>query len=203
MKRKFTFVVLFACCFVWMINAVPRSAEEALDIARSFYQRQSVLRSISDADFRLVYTGEGCGLRSTSSEPYYYIYNVGEDEGFVMVSGDDRVDAVIGYGLSGLFDPAIIPSNMAGWFKEYERQIDFARTLPEPVFPEETRTSADEDLPNRIEPLIKTKWDQGEPYNDLCPMAGDQRTLTGCGATALAQIMNYHQWPERATGQGF
>ena len=161
-----------------------------------------MLRSVSDADFHLVYTGESDGLRSTS-EPYYYIYNIGEDGGFVMVSGDDRVDAVIGYGLSGAFDPNKIPANMAGWFKEYERQIDFARTLPERVFPEtSTKAAASDSLPNRVEPLITTQWDQLTPYNLLCPMVGYQRTPTGCGATAMAQILNYHKWPERATGTG-
>ena len=184
------------------MNAAPRSAEDALRVAISFYQEQSLLRSVSDADFHLVYTGESDGLRSTS-EPYYYIYNIGEDGGFVMVSGDDRVDAVIGYGLSGAFDPNKIPANMAGWFKEYERQIDFARTLPENVYPAEASLSAENNLPNRVEPLIQTKWDQGAPYNDLCPMIGDQHAWTGCGATAMAQIMNYYQWPEKATGKGY
>lgn len=202
MRKFFTLSILGAACLAWTMNAAPRSAEDALRVAMSFYQEQSLLRSVSDADFRLVYTGESEGLRS-AAEPYYYIYNVGEDEGFVMVSGDDRVDAVIGYGLSGSFDPNKIPANMAGWFKEYERQIDFARTLPENVYPAEASLSAENNLPNRVEPLIQTKWDQGAPYNDLCPMIGDQRALTGCGATAMAQIMNYYQWPEKATGKGY
>ena len=202
MRKFFTLSILGAACLAWTMNAAPRSAEDALRVAISFYQEQSLLRSVSDADFHLVYTGESDGLRSTS-EPYYYIYNIGEDGGFVMVSGDDRVDAVIGYGLSGAFDPNKIPANMAGWFKEYERQIDFARTLPERVFPEtSTKAAASDSLPNRVEPLITTQWDQLTPYNLLCPMVGYQRTPTGCGATAMAQILNYHKWPERATGTG-
>ncbi len=58
--------------------------------------------------------GRGSGLRSVSSDPYYYIYNVGEGDGFVMVSGDDRVAPVLGYSLSGSFDPGDMPSNMRG-----------------------------------------------------------------------------------------
>ncbi len=132
-----------------------------------------------------------------------YIYNVGQDAGFIMVSGDDRVDPVIGYGLSGSFDAANMPANMKAWLGEYERQIDYARTLPEQSFPEEASVrEADPSLPARVEPLIKTKWHQTAPYNDLCPMVGDERTVTGCVATAIAQIMNYHRWPEQAVGTG-
>ena len=202
MRKLFTLIVLGAACLAWSLNAAPRSAENALKVAQSFYQERNLLRSVSDADFRLVYTGESKGLRS-ASEPYYYIYNVGEDGGFVMVSGDDRVDPVIGYGMSGAFDPTNIPANMAGWFKEYERQIDFVRTLPENVLPAKASVSADDGLPNRVEPLIQTKWNQGTPYNDLCPMIGDLHAQTGCGATAMAQIMNYYQWPEKVTGKGY
>ena len=57
-------------------------------------------------------------------------------------------------------------------------------------------------MPDRVEPLVTTRWSQGAPYNDLCPMEGDARTLTGCVATAMAQVMYYHQWPEKASGKG-
>lgn len=203
MNRKLTLSILGAACLALTVGAKSRSAAEALEIARTFYEGQSLLRAVAEQDFRLVYTGGGSDLRS-ATEPYYYIYNVGEDGGFVMVSGDDRVASVIGYALSGSFDPADMPDNMKGWFEEYERQIDYARTLPERAFPEaSTQATANDSLPDRIEPLIQTKWNQFAPYNDLCPVIGDQHALTGCGATAMAQILNYYQWPEKATGKGY
>ena len=192
-----------AACLALSVNAAPRSVGEALKVARSFYEGKSLLRSVSESDFRLVYTGEGSDLRSSSNDPYYYIYNVGEDGGFVMVSGDDRVAPVIGYSLDGTFRPDDMPSNLRGWFEGYERQIDYARTLPERPYPAEASIlRSDEGMPDRVEPLVTTKWSQGAPYNDLCPMEGDARTWTGCAATAIAQIMYYHQWPEKASGKG-
>ncbi len=203
MKRKFTWSVLGAACLALSVNAAPRSAGDALKVARSFYEGKSLLRSVSESDFRLVYTGEDSDLRSSSNDPYYYIYNVGEDGGFVMVSGDDRVAPVIGYSLAGSFRPDDMPSNLKGWFEDYERQIDYARTLPERPYPSEVSAlRSDEGMPDRVEPMVTAKWNQLAPYNDLCPMEGDQRTLTGCGATAMAQIMHYYQWPEKASGQG-
>lgn len=185
------------------VNAASRSAGEALRVARSFYEGKSLLRSVSESDLRLVYTGKGGDLRSSSNDPYYYIYNVREDGGFVMVSGDDRVVPVIGYSLDGSFRPDDMPPSLRGWLGEYERQIDYIRALLERPYPTEVSSlRVDENLPDRVESLIQTKWGQEVPFNDRCPLVGNQRTLTGCGATALAQVMNYHQWPEKAYGTG-
>ena len=51
-----------------------------------------------------------------------------------------------------------------------------------------------------ISPLVKTKWDQGKPYNDECPRINGVRCVTGCVATAMAQVMNFHKYPERGEG---
>lgn len=185
---KIILSVLCLCSTVLSLYARSRSAEEALSVARSFYQSRKMVRAVSNPDFRLVYTGGEKKRGAAGQDPYYYIYNVGQDAGFIMVSGDDRVDPVIGYGLSGSFDAANMPANMKAWLGEYERQIDYARTLPERSFPEEASVrEADPSLPARVEPLIKTKWHQTAPYNDLCPMVGDERTVTGCVATAIAR----------------
>ena len=51
-----------------------------------------------------------------------------------------------------------------------------------------------------VGPLITTKWDQDSPYYDLCPGTGTNKAYTGCVATAMAQVMNYWQWPVKGTG---
>ena len=50
-----------------------------------------------------------------------------------------------------------------------------------------------------IHPLIETRWSQGSPYNDACPMGAFERTVTGCVATAMAQVMYYHKCPQGET----
>ena len=203
MKRKLTFAMLSLACAVFSLDAAPRSAKEALKVAKTFYEGKSLLRSTTDADFKLVYTGEENTLRSSSGTPYYYIYNVGENGGFVMVSGDDCVTPVIGYALSGSFTSNNMPANMKGWFKEYERQIDYMKMFPDYSYTEElVSLRADDNLPKSVAPLIKTKWDQMYPYNQVCPTSNGQEVLTGCAATAMAQIMNFHQWPKEAVGEG-
>ena len=51
-----------------------------------------------------------------------------------------------------------------------------------------------------IAPLIKTKWDQGEPFYNQCPVSNGRQCYTGCVATAMAQVMYYHKYPEAGIG---
>jgi hypothetical protein len=57
------------------------------------------------------------------------------------------------------------------------------------------------DPPAEGEPLLKTTWNQGAPYNNDCPLgSSDSRTVVGCVATAAVQIMAYHEWPPHGNG---
>jgi len=54
-----------------------------------------------------------------------------------------------------------------------------------------------------VGPLLPVTWGQSCTYNELCavnqnfncPACGTNRPLTGCVATAMAQLMRYHQFP--------
>ena len=60
-----------------------------------------------------------------SEQPYYYVFNAGDDGGYVIVSGDDRVEPILGYVDQGSFDPDNIPENMRSWLQLYADQIKF------------------------------------------------------------------------------
>lgn len=49
-------------------------------------------------------------------------------------------------------------------------------------------------------PLCTTEWHQGSPYNLYCPTGADGRTVVGCVATAMVQVMAYWQWPNSGIG---
>lgn len=49
----------------------------------------------------------------------------------------------------------------------------------------------------KVEPLIRTAWHQNKPYNVYCPSG----MLAGCVAIAMAQVMNYYQYPSHGTGK--
>lgn len=137
----------------------------------------------------LVYTA----LDDTNT-PAVYVFS-GAKGGFMLVGADDVAAPLIGYSTTGSFDPQAIPENLLYWMSQYSGEISAARAISLPVYKSSSRASM-----AAIEPLMGTKWDQSTPYNDLCPEKGTQRTVTGCVATALAQAMNYHKYPEKGSG---
>lgn len=203
MKKWLLFSLIFAGITV-MGWAAPIGSEEALQIARTFYQYEHTpaLRGVTADDFKLVYvaTDEESSFRSVQEKEngYYYIFNVGEDRGFVIIAGDDRVRPVLGYSFEGRFQTDDLPSNIRGWMDNYKDQI---KSLSAPGTVSLTKGYLTPVASVVVEPLLgNIKWDQDAPYNDLCPEVSSRRTVTGCVATAMAQIMKYHCWPVHGTG---
>ena len=117
-----------------------------------------------------------------------YMFNVEDNGGFVIVSGDERTEAILGYSTEGNIDPQTMPENMRAWLKGYEEQIK--------AIPEGAKASSHTPatfMP--IEPLIKTMWGQDWPFNLQTPVIDGKHCVTGCIATTMAQIMNYWQYP--------
>ncbi|MBR6980848.1 MAG: BspA family leucine-rich repeat surface protein, partial [Prevotella sp.] len=116
----------------------------------------------------------------------FHVFNIGDGGGFVIASADDVAVPVLGYCDKGAFDPDDIPVNMQAWLDGYSEEIGKAR---------ENGVVAKGDAPvyasrKKINPMIKSTWDQCAPYNDMCIFDGT-RCLTGCVATGMAQIMYY------------
>lgn len=129
-----------------------------------------------------------------------YVFNV-DGGGYVVAGGDARVAPVLGYGDNGTLSADNIPENMKAWLEGYARQVAFAAANNLDF----TARTAAEHQP--IEPLLTTTWGQDKPYNLLSPMIdSDDPSLgncpTGCVATAMAQVANYHKWPVKAEGYG-
>ena len=124
-----------------------------------------------------------------------YVFNTGE-RGYMILSADDCAVPMLGYSDSDSFDTENIPAQLQGWLDFYASEIQFAANSQSP------RKAVNETRPYRapIEPLTKSKWNQGAPYNDDCPLDNGKRSVTGCVATAMAQVMYYHQWPVTGTG---
>lgn len=190
--RKFVslFLLLMASAAVW---AEPISRDAAQQLARDFLSQrspQNARRSIRAARNTLA-------LKPVSTEAYYYVFNVGESHGFVIVSGDDRTEPILGYADADTFDEQHMPLNMKAWLQGYADELRWLDAHPGSA---QHRAPRMVTIKNVIHPLLATIWDQGEPYNDDCPLfLNSNRSLTGCVATAMAQVMYYHQWPAATT----
>lgn len=118
----------------------------------------------------------------------YYVFNIGDGDGFVIASGDDRSRAILGYADEGTIDTDSMPDGLRWMLGFYEEQIQNT-----PVQAKAAGTKVTTSYP-AVEPLLTTKWNQYAPYNLSCPVHTSMgRCITGCVATAMAQVMYYHR----------
>lgn len=123
----------------------------------------------------------------------YYIFSAGDRT--LFASADDVAAPLLGYVISSDFNVDDMAPAMQWWLSEYAREIAWA--VANGIKPYAATNSDDR---TSIPPLVSTTWNQGAPYNDLCPLKNGKRTYTGCVATSTAQVMNYHKWPVTGTG---
>lgn len=216
MKYYLTRALFLITFYIFFSNgfAKLRSPLEALGVVHTFCQKEQspLARSISDnTAITLAYTCKDSVNSTLSKEKaYYYVFNMGEDNGFVIVSGDDRAKDILGYSDRGSFTVDDMPDNFRSWMRYYETELKTLAALPEDTaahpFPNVSVTTKvlavdTNSFATAIRPLLGAiAWGQGNPYNILCPMIEGERALTGCVATAMAQVMKYHQWPVSGTG---
>lgn len=167
------------------------------------------LRS-SKVDITLVYAAvpgqEQSLLRSgkTDGPADYFVFNLAADKGFVIVAGDDCAFPVIGYSDEGCFHPDNLSDNLRSMLLFYQNQITFA-TRQDIKTSRQVETAWQRYLsakptatPKRVVLLETAHWGQGEPFNRFTPKVNGERTVVGCTATAMAIVMNYHQYPPQA-----
>lgn len=171
------------------------SVADATQRARAFWSNPSSParnhRVMASAQPKLAYTAQ------KGSAVYFYVFNNAGGEGFVIVGGDETAKQILGYSFSGTFDYATMPANVKWWLSQYENDIRQgianANASAQKKAPA-NNTKAD------VADLILTKWNQNSPFNNAIPnlegAKGDDRFATGCVATAMAQIMKKHEWPD-------
>ncbi len=192
------------------LSAKPVNHREAQSIAKAFMLERGISMPAASGALRAPRrSGEATGLEEArddaQADAYYYVFNAGNDRGYVIVSGDDRTEQVLGYSDHGTFDSANIPDNMRSWLQLYADQIKYLDDNNIQIDGEAVRAKARARRIVRarhfIPAMIKSRWDQGEPYNLACPDYYKEdgtkgRPAAGCVATAVAQVVNYYKYPE-------
>lgn len=199
-KRHIILIFLLLLTFTTVL-ANPVSESEALRLATDFHQLRSPSKLRTTDALKLVWQANGSGLRSATA-PAFYIYNIGEKEGFVIVSGEDATKTILGYADEGTFKTENMPENLRYWLNFYQQEIEAVRDASA-AKATSTEVSVVASGTTIVSPLLGgIKWNQSNPYNLLCPLdtASKTHALAGCVAVAMAQIMSYYRWP--ATGSG-
>ena len=181
--------ILFAAFLPQCVNAQQIGMDEALQIASNFFAEhqhhpsKANYASMQVDDPVLAYTAK------TEDVADFYVFNHGgTSRGFVIVAGNHEQPDILGYSLEGTFDMETAPENFRWWMEQYQQNGAAQRKVTKKFW-------------HDVEPLIKTMWGQQAPFNNAIPhMQGYQPFITGCTATAIAQVMNYYQYPKKGKG---
>ena len=182
MKR--TILLFLSVMMTVIMTAGDVTPQQALQQAQKFLQQTPSGMKRSQAEVpQLKMAGRVSGL---------YVFNAEQNQGYVIVSNDDRTAPILGYSETGTLDPDNMPCNMRAWLQGYADEIAWLNehNIQPITIPVVRRTPSAVKTP--IAPLVKTHWNQGAPYNNQVSgyyYAGN--AVTGCVATAMAQVMYY------------
>ncbi len=195
--KKFYLLFILMLLSATGMQADPVTKETALKSAQSFLAKHKtkVNANLSLA-YKSVRSHASKGRGTAAKDAYYYIFN-NEDGGFVIVSGDDATNEILGYSDTGKLDVNNIPEGMQELLDGYQAEITYARNNG---MRKANSANNDTEISKQvIEPLIETSWGQDNPYNQQCFTTSGAQAVTGCVATAMAQVMYYHKWPREST----
>ena len=200
MKHLSTFLAILSVLTVNVAMAQEVSVEVAQGRALDFLKSQTDgTKRVKGADVApqvsLAYTSK------SADKTCFYVFNAGEDDGFVIIGGDEAAREILGYCDHGSFDYDTAPENFKWWLGQYTEQIAQAEKAG---VTGARRAKAATNRAN-IDPLISVKWGQDEPFNNkIVGISADNQEstgfVTGCVATAMAQVMKFWQCPTQGQG---
>ena len=190
MRKIFTSLVLL--CATTLAFSAPVGRQQARQAALAFIKSHA---STNNSQVVTRVSQAAPSLNEVVSTNAYYIFNVGKGQGFVIASADDRTADVLGYAEEGTYDEQQCPASLKMLLAQYRQEVHMLNNIPTTTKPATTRASR---KLQPIEPLLKTTWSQYGPYNQQTPIHNDKHCVTGCVATAAAQIMDYYQYPKKA-----
>ena len=195
--RKHT-LLLFLLLMAMPVLAENRSFRQAREIAERHAAKNGAHIGLQSVKRAKVLNKQ----QSTTSSQGYYVFPHDGNCGYTIVSGDDRMPEIVGYSTTDTYSEENMPDGMKHLMQAYEAMaaaLANGDAKAERCLAEKEALAADSTYRQpRVAPLLAdVAWGQTEPYNNLCPMYdGQLRTVTGCVATAMAQLMMYYQYPQ-------
>ncbi len=176
------------------VNAGNISATTARTAANNYLKQLALtspgkFKASALADLTLTHVEPSASMKGAND---YYAFNI-KGGGFVIVAGEDRATPVLGYSDRGCLDFAHLPAPLQDLLNDYKREIEFLQTYEGNDLIHVDATSFN--ATSGVEPLITTTWGQEMPYYLQCPTYRGEYCVVGCIATAMAQVMNYWQYP--------
>ncbi len=206
MRKIITFCLLAISSISY---SKPLSQSTAQSVAYNYYK--NVGKILSSDDLSLAYTASNNINGAQIAD--FYVFNVVSSAGFIIVSADDIITPILGFSTESAFNTNNIPPDLSFWLKGYQNSIargigngtnataeisEKWNTLLQPA----SNGMAAKTTNNSVLPMVTTMWNQDGIYNAMCPYDYSYQTnvLTGCVATAMAQVMRFWKWPDTAVG---
>ncbi len=185
--KLYIFVIgLFLCSI--QLNAQTISPETAYKRAEEFLGKELVESKLDKKSI-----SRRCQKKYT--EPEYYIFNASDGNGFVIVSGEDKLPSIVGYSYDNAFNVENIHPSLSAFLDSY---ADYVNDVRCGVANSNLRSNK---ISSSVKPLCSSKWGQDAPYNSKCPVVDNKTCPVGCVATAMAQIMHHFKWPQKGEGE--
>lgn len=206
MKRLYLLSLLIMLFVSTSALASPRTFSQAKAIA----ERKAALLGIK-IDKKAAAKAPSMNGGTTTAVSPYYVFPFGENKGFAIVSGDDDMPEIVGYADHGTYDANNMPAAMAAFLNNYRATIEAMKqgnaSAIKNIAEAKALRANNTRATTAVSPLLgDIKWNQSEPYNNMCPKYDDTNlSATGCVATAMAQVMMYWKYPNelKADIQGY
>ena len=214
-NRTLLFTLLLSLVFVFAnTQAQVITADRAKAIANSFFsagkQKSAAARGFSSESLTESYDSNTLlGEDSGEAPTFHVVANPGG--GFVVVSGEETGNPIIGYSFDSEFTTeSELPTGLVDYLKDVDAQVRALReyNAAQPQKSAASRSAMQRDaynatsMGNIVKELNTAPWNQGAPFNNLCLISGGKQALTGCVPTAYAILCHYYKWPVAATGKG-
>jgi|GEM_PF-764292 len=206
MKKYLVFLYIIIC--VVSLKAQIISPETAGKVAVNFYGERLLAATSAD---KFSFNPEPVIIQENNS-PLLYVFTCYDRPGYIIISAEYAAYPVFGYSFESTYNDALNISVFQDMLSDFSEQIRFARVNK--MSPSENISreweyysksqfdKSGQDLKS-LAPILSTTWDQGCYYNDLCPVDSQGpcgKVWAGCVATAMAQVMKFHNWPPQGTG---
>lgn len=162
----------------------------ALSASAEYVTPEQALARLQEGSNGTKHARAAMGATLLQERPGLYVFSTAS--GYMILPSDDIARPILAYGAE--FNTEGNPE-LNYWLNFYAEEIKTAKSQNVKHIASAPRITR-----QAIDPLVTAKWNQSEPYNSLCPTDKNGLSVTGCVATAMAQVMYYHQWPEQGVG---
>ena len=212
---KYRFLLLSAFVISLQINlfAGHVSPDKARQVGMNFMKQRHTYITTRGETLKMYKSFELTQVTNRSVDnQHFYVFNLNDNQGWVMVADDDRCIPILGYSKSGEFVTENLPANLEDWLAGISSEVQYV--IDNDIVADNSTTlqwkelfaGVSTEFINRgekvVNPLVQTRWNQSPYYNALCPYDSHygERTVTGCVATAMAQVLKYWNYPEIGSG---